>query len=125
MPTSRRRRPPNGPYPLNTGRASWVQKRFEGARKVSDENTVDAHDPRAKHWALMIASATEAYNKSYRPTKEEWSKVTELIDSIKIAPGGDLEESFYHKFVAEGIAPEVARSMAKDAAEPRGRRVWG
>ena len=89
------------------------------------ENVVPAHDPRAKHWALMIASATEAYNKSFRPTKEEWTKVQELVDSIKAAPDGDLEESFYAKFVAEGTAPEVARSMAKDAAAPRGRRVFG
>ena len=89
------------------------------------ENTVDAHDPRAKHWALMIASATEAVNRSYKPTEAEWAKVTELVTSIKIAPGGDLEESFYHKFVAEGIAPELARTMARDAAEPRGGRVLG
>ena len=94
---------------------------------MSDDNTVPAHDARAKHWALMIASATEAYNKSYRPTEAEWTKVQELVDSIKVAPGGGLEEGFYEKFVAEGIAPEVARSMAQDAAGAplRDAGVWG
>ena len=91
---------------------------------MSDDNTVDAHDPRARHWALMIASATEAYNKSFRPTKEEWAKVQELVDSIKIAPGGALEDSMRYKFEQDGCSPEEAARLAETAANPPTRSIW-
>ena len=91
---------------------------------MSDDNTVDAHDKRAKHWALMIASATEAYNKSYKPTEAEWAKVTELVDSIKIAPGGELEDAFRFGFEAQGSSPEEAAKLAETAAHPPTRSIW-
>ena len=79
------------------------------------------------HWKLIRASVIEASNKGYKAPPEIWAEIEKMVAGIKADGGaeGQMEEAFYDKFVAEGIAPELARSMAQDAAEPRGGRVWG
>ena len=78
------------------------------------------------HWKLIRASVLEAANKGYVPPADIWKQIEKMVAGIKDnSPEAAFEDSMRFKFEQDGIAPEVAERMAKEAAEPRGGRVLG
>ena len=100
---------------------------------MDNENTVEATDKRAKHWALAKAHAIEARNHGWAPDPKEWALIKKIVASIsgdgpeaelEAELDGEVEEAFYHKFRGDGETPEQALRLAKEAGGPPTRSIW-
>lgn len=122
MPTDSKGRPTHGAYLID--RPGDIQARFEVVKdKGKEVRTMKArHTKRAaSHWSKVRALVSEGHEKGYGPEQDVWADIVKMATELGAGAEevGEVEEAFRYKFEQDGIDPDKALSMARDAAVGR------